>query len=67
MREVMSSSDLQQHLGLSYLHDDIAAVLNPSLVQSLGIQKLRSHHLMDVVKGVVHSLQQEDMIGRFSS
>ena len=64
LREVMPSGDLQQHLGLSYLHEEMMVSLNPSLVENLGIQKLKCHHLMEVAKGITLSLSQDDMIGK---
>lgn len=52
IREVISADLLQKHLNLFYLHADVAAMLNESLTQSLGIQALTTEHLIQIGKAM---------------
>ncbi len=38
-------------------------MLNPSLIQGLGVQTLTCHHLIEVGKGMVNEIESADMIG----
>lgn len=59
LREVASSALLREHLGFDYLHRDVAAVLNPLVVQNLGIQTLTIHHLIEIGKVIIGKLNSE--------
>lgn len=48
--EFITPALLEEHLGLRYLHSDIAPALNPTLRSRLGIETLSSKHLLEIGK-----------------
>jgi len=56
VRDVITSSLLRETLGLDFLHKDVASMLNPSLMQSLGVQVLTTSHLVEIGKVIVTRL-----------
>lgn len=65
VREVISNSLLRKHLGLEYLHRDVAARLNPHMLQSLGVQSLTTQHLIEVGKSIVTNLSSKESDGLY--
>lgn len=63
MHEIVSDSLLRQHLGLDYLHREVEACMNPPLLESLGVQTLTTHHLIEVGKSIVSSLNSPESEG----
>ena len=55
VREVISPELLEQHLGLHYVHRDVAAKLNPLLTRSLGVESITSDHLIQVGRSLASS------------
>ena len=55
VREVISPELLEQHLGLHYVHRDVAAMLNPLLTRSLGVESITSDHLIQVGRSLASS------------
>ncbi len=62
-QQVAKASLLRQHLCLDYLHGDVAAILNPSLAQSLGIHTLSTSHLMEIGKVLLLELEKKEVVG----
>ncbi|KAK3086464.1 hypothetical protein FSP39_018803 [Pinctada imbricata] len=56
--EVVTPELLKSTLNLHYLHRDVAAILNPSLTQSLGIECLTTDHLMLIGKSFVSAWEK---------
>lgn len=50
IQELVTSALLEEHLGLSYLHPEMAPALNPTLRSRLGIETLSSKHLIEIGK-----------------
>ncbi|XP_050398302.1 uncharacterized protein LOC126816138 isoform X1 [Patella vulgata] len=48
LREVISPDLLLKHLNLHYLCKDVAAMLTPSLAQNLGVEFIRTEHLLQI-------------------
>lgn len=53
IQELVTSALLEEHLGLSYLHPEMASALNPTLRSRLGIDNLSSKHLIEIGKAEV--------------
>ncbi|KAK7114721.1 uncharacterized protein [Littorina saxatilis] len=53
VREVISPELLERHLGLHYVHRDVAAMLSPLLTRSLGVESITSDHLIQVGRSLV--------------
>jgi len=60
IRDVVSSTVLRQELNYDYLHRTVAATLNHQLLTSLGVQTLRTEHLLEIGKTIVAQLQPAD-------
>jgi hypothetical protein len=56
VREVVSSTLLRETLNLDYLHSGVSAILNSQMMNSLGVQTLNTHHLLEVGKHIVARL-----------
>lgn len=65
VREVISNSLLRKHLGLDYLHRDVAARLNPHMLQSLGVQSLTTQHLIEIGKSIIANLNSKESDGMY--
>ena len=52
-QDLITPALLEEHLGLHYLHSDIAPALNPTLRSRLGIETLSSKHLIEIGKAEV--------------
>ena len=59
IQELITSTLLEEHLGLRYLHPEIVPALNPALRSRLGIETLSSKHLMDIGKAEVKKASKE--------
>ncbi|XP_064610417.1 uncharacterized protein LOC135474759 [Liolophura sinensis] len=57
VKEVVNPDMLHKHLNLFYLHGDLAAMLNPSLTLTLGIETVTTQHLLHVGKAIALGLQ----------
>ena len=62
--EVVSPEMLKSQLNLHYLHRDVATILNPSLIQCLGIECLNTEHLLLIGKSLPMSWEKEEHIDR---
>ncbi|CAC5410109.1 unnamed protein product [Mytilus coruscus] len=60
VHEVVTPEFLQKHLDLFYLHREVADMLNPTLIQCLGIESLTVNHLIQIGKAVTMSPINED-------
>ena len=58
-QELIIPTLLEEHLGLRYLHPDIAPALNPTLRCRLGIETLSSKHLLEIGKAEVKKFTEE--------
>lgn len=56
VHEVVSPEFLQRHLDLFFLHREVADVLNPTLIQCLGIESMTTSHLLQIGKVITVSL-----------
>ena len=52
-RDLITPTLLEEHLGLRYIHSEIAQSLNPTLRSRLGIETLSSKHLLEIAKAEV--------------
>ena len=59
--DVVPSSVLRSKLGLDYLHPEVAAILNPTLLASLGVQKLTLAHMIEIRRSVLMEYQHSAM------
>ena len=50
VKRLLPPVSLKRHLGLYYLHPDVASAINPALSVKLGIEELSSSHLIDIGK-----------------
>ena len=64
VRDVITSGLLRDHLGLDFLHKDVAAILNPSLMTSLGVQVLTTSHLIEIGKVIVSRMSGSNTVGK---
>ncbi|XP_076112450.1 uncharacterized protein LOC143080482 isoform X2 [Mytilus galloprovincialis] len=60
VHEVVTPEFLQKHLDLFYLHREVADMLNPTLIQCLGIESLTVNHLIQIGKAITMSPINED-------
>ncbi|CAG2243868.1 unnamed protein product [Mytilus edulis] len=60
VHEVVTPEFLQKHLDLFYLHREVADMLNPTLIQCLGIESLTVNHLIQIGKAITMSPIDED-------
>ena len=66
VREVVSPELLERHLGLHYVHGEVAGRLSPLLMSSLGVESITSDHLLHVGRSLAASWGQsigEGMVG----
>ncbi|KAL3859495.1 hypothetical protein ACJMK2_009714 [Sinanodonta woodiana] len=57
VHRVITPELLQKHLNLYYLHSDVAAMLNPTLTQCLGIEMLTTDHLIQIGKTMIQNIE----------
>ncbi|KAL3859494.1 hypothetical protein ACJMK2_009713 [Sinanodonta woodiana] len=57
VHRVITPELLQKHLNLYYLHSDVAAMLNPTLTQCLGIEMLTTEHLIQIGKTMIQNIE----------
>ncbi|KAL3859496.1 hypothetical protein ACJMK2_009715 [Sinanodonta woodiana] len=57
VHRVITPELLQKHLNLYYLHSDVAAMLNPTLTQCLGIEMLSTEHLIEIGKTMIQNIE----------
>jgi len=62
LQDVIPSSVLRDKLGLDYLHPDVADIMSPTLITSLGVQKISLQHLIEIHRSMLRQ-QQHDEIG----
>ncbi|VDI46757.1 Hypothetical predicted protein [Mytilus galloprovincialis] len=55
IREVVTPEFLQKHFDLFYLHREVTDMLNPTLIQCLGIESLTTNHLIQIGKAITNS------------
>ncbi|XP_076448916.1 LOW QUALITY PROTEIN: uncharacterized protein LOC143285481 [Babylonia areolata] len=53
VHEVISPELLEHHLGLYYVHREVAAMLSSALTRSLGVESITSEHLVQVGRSLV--------------
>uniref|UniRef100_A0A3B1JM69 Wu:fj29h11 n=1 Tax=Astyanax mexicanus TaxID=7994 RepID=A0A3B1JM69_ASTMX len=58
IQEVIGGEELFKHLNLSYLHPVLQSALSQSLLNSLGIHRLRGHEITTVICAMAKSLAQ---------
>lgn len=58
-RDLITPALLEEHLGLRYIHSEIAQSLNPTLRSRLGIETLSSKHLLEIAKAEVKKFAVE--------
>lgn len=58
-RDLITPTLLEEHLGLRYIHSEIAQSLNPTLRSRLGIETLSSKHLLEIAKAEVKKFAVE--------
>ncbi|XP_068715873.1 uncharacterized protein [Montipora foliosa] len=58
-RDLITPALLEEHLGLRYMHSEIAQSLNPTLRSRLGIETLSSKHLLEIAKAEVKTFAVE--------
>lgn len=58
-RDLITPALLEEHLGLRYMHSEIAQSLNPTLRSRLGIETLSSKHLLEIAKAEVKKFAVE--------
>ena len=61
-QQLITPALLEEHLGLQYLHPDIALALNPTLRSRLGIETLSSKHLIEIGKAEVKKISVESSV-----
>lgn len=54
IREVVTPEFLQKHFDLFYLHREVTDMLNPTLIQCLGIESLTTNHLIQIGKAITN-------------
>ncbi|CAG2195996.1 unnamed protein product [Mytilus edulis] len=59
VHEVVTPEFLQKHLDLFYLHREVADMLNPTLIQCLGIESLTVNHLIQIGKAITFHLSMK--------
>ncbi|KAK3589090.1 hypothetical protein CHS0354_017428 [Potamilus streckersoni] len=57
VHRVITPELLQKHLNLYYLHSDVAAMLNPTLTECLGIEMLTTEHLIQIGKTMIQNIE----------
>lgn len=58
VRQVISPELLEQHLGLHYVHREVASMLSPLLIRSLGVETITTDHLIQVGRSLIASWSQ---------
>jgi hypothetical protein len=61
VHEVVTPEFLQRHLDLFFLHREVADVLNPTLIQCLGIESMTTSHLLQIGKVITVSVGKYEM------
>ncbi|XP_078347983.1 uncharacterized protein LOC144633073 isoform X2 [Oculina patagonica] len=67
IQELVTPALLEEHLGLSYLHPEMVAALNPTLRSRLGIETLSSKHLIEIGKAEAKRASTELSTAAFQS